>query len=314
MKPGRMILERDPRDRGPTVITVGAFDGIHRGHVALLQAAHTTAHERGLPLTLLTFEPLPREFFTNPPPTRLTTLREKQIALDPLGVDRLVVLRFGPALAATSAEDFVRILLIRSLNGHAVVVGDNFRFGHQRRGDIALLATLLKEAGSELRVIPPVEAEGARVSSTRIRESLAQGNLDQAHRLLGRPYSMSGHVIHGRARGRTLGYPTANILPHRRRAAVRGIFAVRVHGVGPVPYNGVASLGVRPGWDDGRELLEVHLLDWTGDLYGRLLSVEFVQYLRAERRFDDWQALRRAIDRDAEEARAILNLRPSEPS
>ncbi|EQD30467.1 riboflavin biosynthesis protein RibF [mine drainage metagenome] len=314
MKSGKMILERDVQNRGPCVVTVGGFDGIHRGHQALIHSARERAMERALPLTLLTFDPLPQEFLNTLPPARLTTLREKLLALHPLGVNRVVSLRFDAALAATSAHDFVRTILIQSLGAETVAVGENFRFGHRRLGDVDLLERLLARAGCELRVVTPEEAQGARISSTRIRESLARGALDEARTLLGHPYRMTGHVIHGQARGRTIGYPTVNLLPHRRRAAVRGIFAVRVHGAGPVPYNGVASLGIRPGLDDGRELLEVHLLDWTGDLYGRLISVEFVAFLREERRFDDWADLRRAIDTDVREARSILASRPLSPS
>ncbi len=308
------MLERDLRNLEPNIVTVGGFDGVHRGHQALIKTAHTLAMERELPLTLLTFEPLPQEFFKTPPPARLTTLREKLIALRPLGVNRVVALRFGSDLAQTSAQDFVQTILVRSLRSETVVVGENFRFGHRRLGDVELLEHLLAQAGCGLRIVAPEQAEGARISSTRIREALARGALEEAQRLLGHPYGMAGHIIHGQARGRTIGYPTANLLPHRRRAAVRGVFAVRVHGVGTLPYNGVASLGIRPGLGDGRELLEVHLFDWTGDLYGRLITVEFVAFLRDERRFDDWEHLRRAIDTDAREARLILASRPFQPS
>lgn len=314
MKPGRMVLVRDPENAGPCIATVGGFDGIHRGHQRLIESARRLAVERQLPLTLVTFEPLPQEFLKTSPPARLTTLREKLVALAPLGVNRVAALRFGSRLAETPARDFVQEILIRSLHAEAVAVGENFRFGHRREGDVELLGRLLNQAGRGLRVVTPEASGGLRISSTRIRENLAQGELDEAARLLGRPYRMTGHVIHGKARGRMLGYPTANLRPYRRRSPLRGIFAVRVHGVGALPYNGVASLGIRPGLDDGRELLEVHLFDWTGNLYGRLISVEFVAFLREERRFDDWEKLRRAIDADAREARQILASRPYRPS
>ncbi len=299
-------LHRAASCQGPSIVTVGGFDGIHRGHQALIGVARALAAEHGLPLTLLTFEPLPQEVFKNPPPERLTTLREKIEALKPLGVDHLVVLRFGTELAGMSAQDFVRTMLVESLGAEGVAVGDNFRFGHRRTGDVETLERLLSPLGRALRVVTPERSQGERISSTRIRKALAQGDLRDAARLLGRPYEMMGRVIHGHARGRRIGYPTANLLPQRRRAAVRGVFAVRVHGVGPLPYNGVASLGTRPGLDDGSELLEVHLFDWTDDLYGQLITVEFVAFLREERRFDDWEKLRRAIDADAEAARSIL--------
>ena len=225
------------------------------------------------------------------------------------GIDRIVCLRFDQHLAQIRADDFIQAILLHGLKAAGIVVGRNFRFGYHREGDLARLERILTATGHELVAADLATAEAGRISSTRIRMALAAGDLDQAAELLGHPYRMIGRVQHGRQRGRLLGYPTANLAVRRRRCPVGGVYAVRVYGAGPLPYNGVASLGIRPGLDDRGELLEVHLFDCSADLYGRRLAVEFIAFLRPERPFSSWDALQKAIDRDAGEARAILDQR-----
>ncbi len=310
MNIGGLRIDRTVRDRGPSVVTIGSFDGFHKGHRRLIGRAREYAHARGLPLTLLTFEPLPREFLVpEKPPARLTTFGEKLLESRSAGIDRIVCLRFDQRLAETRADDFIQSILLRGLRASGIVVGRNFRFGYRREGDLRRLEQILTTTGRELIATDLAIADAERISSTRIRMALAVGDLDQAAELLGHPYRMIGRVQHGRERGRLLGYPTANLAVRRRRCPVGGVYAVRVYGAGPLPYNGVASIGVRPGFDDRGELLEVHLFDCSADLYGRRLAVDFIAFLRPERTFDSWDALQKAIDRDAEEARAILNQR-----
>jgi riboflavin kinase/FMN adenylyltransferase len=305
-------IDRTVRDRGPTVVTAGSFDGMHRGHQRLIAAARECANVRGLPLTLLTFEPLPREFLDpKQPPARLTTFGEKVLESRPAGIDRIVCLRFDERLARTRADDFIESILLRGLQTKGLVIGRNFRFGHGREGDLARLERTFSAAGRELVAADLEQAGEERISSTRIRMALAAGDLDQATVLLGHPYRMTGRVRHGGQRGRRIGYPTANLAVRRRRSPLGGVYAVRVYGAGALPYNGVASLGVRPGLDDAGELLEVHLFDCSADLYGRRLTVEFIAFLRPEQRFGSWNALQKAIDHDAEQARAVLTRRGS---
>jgi riboflavin kinase/FMN adenylyltransferase len=290
-----------------SVVCVGAFDGLHRGHRALLGRVRAHAAQHGLLATAISFEPIPREYFARGAAVpRLASVREKILGFDEAGIERLLLLRFNAALAAMSAEVFVGEVLVSRMNVKRVVVGADFRFGHARRGDVDLLRALGREHGFEVEVMEDFRIDGDRVRSSRIREMLAAGDFDGAARLLGRRFSIGGHVVRGARLGHTLGYPTANLRLGRRVAPVGGIFAVRVHGVGPRPMPGVASLGVRPTVDGGEPLLEAHLFDFDGDLYGRRIDVEFVAKLREEEKFDDLDALVRQMDRDADEARAIL--------
>jgi riboflavin kinase/FMN adenylyltransferase len=296
----------------PLALAVGSFDGVHRGHAAVLRALTLAAEARGYEPAVLTFEPLPREYFrpADPPP-RLTRLGEKLPRLAALGIARTVVLRFDERLAAIVAEAFVDRVLVAGLGARLIAVGEDFRFGHGRKGDLALLRERGARHGLELLPVPAVRAENERVSSSRIREHLAAGDLAAAARLLGRPYTLTGRVIHGRGLARRLGCPTANLAPGRRRLALRGVFAVRVSGADSNSYNGVASLGVRPGFGDGRELIEVHLFDYAGGpLYGRRLEVVFVARLRDEWTFDSTDALARQIARDVQDARRVLAAAP----
>ncbi|HET6913127.1 MAG TPA: bifunctional riboflavin kinase/FAD synthetase [Rhodanobacteraceae bacterium] len=297
-----------------SVLAVGAFDGLHRGHAALLRRVRERAEARGLTPAVVSFEPLPRAFFSRSPLPRLSSLREKLCGFRGAGIELLLLLRFDATLAAMSAEDFVRKVLVQRMNAREVWVGADFRFGHRRAGDVALLQTLGRELGFEVRTLAAVEAEeGGRVSATRIRELLAAGEFAQAARLLGRPFTIGGRVVHGNRVGHQLGYPTANIRLGRRASPVQGIFAVLIHGVDAQPMPGVASLGVRPMFDGREPLLEAHLFDFGGDLYGRRIEVEFVARLRDEEKFAGLDALKAQMDRDAAEAREILNVVPAKP-
>lgn len=292
-----------------SVVCIGAFDGLHLGHRALIGRAVARAREQGLDATLLSFEPLPREHFSrNDPPPRLLWPRRKIELLCGAGVDVIGLLRFNADLAALSAEDFVQRVLRERLRAREVWIGRDFRFGHRRAGDASLLERLGDQLGFTVSVLSPVAIDGQRVSSSRIRERLGAGDLDTAAELLGRPYAMSGRVIHGQQLGRELGYPTANLSLHGRQPALGGIFAVRVHGVGGKPRPGVASIGTRPTVDGSDSLLEAHLFDFDGDLYGRLIEVEFVAKLRDEEKFVDLPSLVEQMDRDAVIARRMLGI------
>ena len=293
-----------PRHRG-CVATIGNFDGVHLGHQAVLGQLAEKAGQLGLPTTVVTFEPHPQEwFFPDRAPPRLTRLREKLTALRRYSVDRVLVLRFDARLAAMEAAAFVERILVGGLGVRHVVVGDDFRFGRNRAGDFAFLRAMGARHGFDVVAMHSFRIDGERVSSTRIREALAAGDMDTAEKLLGRPYRMCGRVAHGDRRGRDIGFPTANLHLHRRASPVLGVFAVEVFGVPGEPVPGVANVGVRPTVDGTRALLEVHLLDFAGDIYGRYVQVDFLHKLRDERRFASFDALRAQIRRDVEAARA----------
>ena len=294
-----------------SVVCIGAFDGLHLGHQALVRAAVARARELDVAAAALSFEPLPREFFAAAgKPPRLTLPRAKAEALSGLGADMIGLLRFDARLAAMSAEDFVREVLVGRLAAREVRVGPGFRFGQGRRGDIETLRRLgaaysAQGQGFIADEIAPVLLDGERVSSTRIRAALGAGDFATAARLLGRPYAIGNRVVHGKHLGRTLGFPTAN-LRFSKVPALSGIFASRVHGVGRDPMPSVASFGTRPTVDGGERLLEAHLFDFDGDLYGQRIAVEFVAKLRDEVKFDDLPALVAQMHRDATQARALL--------
>jgi len=297
-----------PRVSGPVALTIGNFDGVHRGHQAMLARVIAAARERSLVAAVLTFEPHPRELFTPlSAPTRLTSLREKLELLAAHGVDHVHVQRFSRAFAALSPEAFVERLLVAGLRTRWVLVGDDFRFGAKRTGDAAFLAAAARRHGFELEPMPTVTEGGTRVSSSAVRDALARGDLGRARELLGRAYSISGRVVQGDRLGRKLGFATANVQLKHNRPPLTGIFAVRVHGAAEAPRNGVASLGVRPTVRaNGKPTLEVHLFDFTADLYGRHLRVEFLAKIRDEERYADLDALKAQIARDCDAARAIL--------
>jgi len=290
-----------------SVVCIGAFDGLHSGHRALVRHAVARARALGVECVVVTFEPLPREFFSKDhPPPRLTLARAKVEGLLALGADRVGLLRFDAKLSAMSADDFVRTLLVGRLAAREVWIGPEFRFGHRRGGDVALLQAMGHALGFSADAIAPVEVQGERVSSTRIREALKEGDFTTTTRLLGRPYAIGGRVVRGKQLGRTLGFPTAN-LRFRKTPALSGIYATWVHGVGDAPWPSVSSFGTRPTVDGVEPLLEAHLFDFAGDLYGRHIEVEFVAKLRDELKFPDLPSLTEQMHRDAEQARALLS-------
>lgn len=290
-----------------SVVCIGAFDGLHSGHRALVRHAVARARALGVECVVVTFEPLPREFFSKDhPPPRLTLARAKVEGLLELGADRVGLLRFDAKLSAMSAEDFVRTLLVGRLAAREVWIGPEFRFGHRRGGDVALLQAMGSELGFSADAIAPVEVHGERVSSTRIREALKGGDFTTTTRLLGRPYAIGGRVVRGKQLGRTLGFPTAN-LRFPKTPALSGIYATWVHGVGDTPWPSVSSFGTRPTVDGVEPLLEAHLFDFAGDLYGRHIEVEFVAKLRDELKFPDLPSLTEQMHRDADDARDILS-------
>ena len=291
-----------------SVVCIGAFDGLHLGHRALVRHAVARARGLGVPAVALSFEPLPREFFANhAPPPRLTLSRAKIEGLRALGADLIGLLRFDARLAAMSAEDFVREVLVDRIVAREVWVGPGFRFGRERTGDIDALRSLGRELGFSADPIAPATVDGQHVSSTRIRAALAAGDFQTTASLLGRPYAIDGRVVHGNRLGRTLGFPTANLRFGGKKPALSGIFAARVHGVGAQARPAVVSFGTRPTVDGSEPLLEAHLFDFDGDLYGRRIEVEFVAKLRDEVKFTDLPALVAQMYRDAAQARALLD-------
>lgn len=289
-----------------SVVCIGAFDGVHRGHEALLARVRERARERGLAAVALGFEPLPRQFFLGR--AGVARLSRPAERIERLGrhVDLVGLLRFDARLAATEAQDFVRRVLVARLAAREVWVGPGFRFGHARRGDVALLRALGAGLGFTVHEIDPVLVGGERASATRVRERLAAADFDAAAALLGRRFAMSGRVVHGQKLGRRLGYPTANLALRWGRAPVHGIFAVRVAGAGLRHWPAVASLGTRPTVAGVEPLLEVHLFDFDGDLYGQRLEVEFVAKIRDEAKFESLDALVAQMHRDAAAARSAL--------
>lgn len=287
------------------VLTLGNFDGLHLGHQAMVARLQSIAEARGLPACVLTFEPHPREFFAPAQaPTRLTSLREKAELLRGMGVDQMHVCRFDRTFASLGAEDFVRRVLVDTLGACHVLVGDDFRFGKGRSGDIALLRRMGVDHDFACESLPTVAPDGGRASSTRVREVLAAGDMQAAARLLGRPYSISGRVVGGDRIGRTLGFPTANLQLRHNRPPVSGIFVIEAHGIDGRAWPGVASLGVRPTvTDSGRPVLEAFVFDFHGDLYGRRLRLDFLHKLRDEEKYPDLDRLRSAIAADVEAAR-----------
>lgn len=287
------------------VATIGNFDGVHLGHQAVLGQLAEQAGHMGLPAVVITFEPQPQEYFAGDQATaRLTRFREKYQALQRYSIDRVLCLRFNPALANLSAEDFIQQVLLQGLDVKYLVVGDDFRFGKGRTGTFELL----HEAG-EKNAFPVVNMhtfniDGQRVSSTRIREALEQGDLVLAEKLLGRPYRMCGRVAHGDKRGRTIGFPTANIHLHRKASPVQGVYAVEMFGIDGEPLAGIANVGNRPTVDGTRSLLEVHLFDFNRDIYGCHVHVNFLSKIRDEMKFDSFPQLQQQIKADAEKARA----------
>lgn len=289
------------------VATIGGFDGVHRGHQALLTRLRARAAELQAPSLVISFEPTPREFFMGAAaPARLQRFREKYAALQDAGVDYFLCLRFNEALRNTSPEQFVLTILCEQLAIRGLVVGHDFKFGKGRQGTVDGLRQLGAQHGFSVEEFSPYCADTDRISSTLVREALAGGYLSRAAELLGRPYVISGRVIHGKKLGRELGYPTANLRLLRRVIPLFGVFAVRVSGAGLQHAPAVANLGTRPVVQGAEPLLEVHVFDYAGDLYGKHLQVEFIARLRDEVMFPDLPSLVKQIDIDAAQARALL--------
>ncbi|HUN93130.1 MAG TPA: bifunctional riboflavin kinase/FAD synthetase [Burkholderiaceae bacterium] len=297
------------RHRAPCVLTIGNFDGVHRGHQSLLARVVADARALGVVPALMTFEPHPREFFApQRAPARISNLRDKIEALAACGIERVFVQHFGQRLAALEADRFIDEVLVGGCAARRVVVGGDFRFGARRAGDVELLRRRGASGGGfDVAEIETVSDGGERISSSAVREALLAGDLPRASRLIGRPYVVSGRVLHGAKLGRQIGFPTLNLRIGARRPATQGIFAVRVHGVAPRAMAGVASVGVRPTVDDsGRWLLEVHVFDFARDIYGDLVRIEFASRLRDEEKYATIDELTAAIRRDAQRARAEL--------
>ena len=296
----------------PSAVAIGNFDGVHLGHQCLLRMVCQAAHDRGLVPSVVTFEPHPKDFFgRGVEVARISTLYDKVLRILATGIERIYILPFRHSLASLTAEDFVKNVLIDGLHTFWMTVGEDFRFGSDRKGSVETLEAMSKTLPFEVFVQPMLFHETARISSSRIRRVLAEGNLYEAAQMLGRPYSMMGRVIHGAELGRTLGFPTLNMAPippgSHSDPAVHGVFAVRVKGLGHATLNGVASIGRKPTVaSDGRYLLETNVFDWKGDAYGRLVEVEFVEHLRGEKKFSGLEELRAAIESDASRARRIL--------
>ncbi len=308
-------------------LTIGNFDGVHRGHQAMLALLRSEAQHRGLPSCVMSFEPHPRDYFAQTAgkpeaaPARIATLRDKLVELERCGIDQAVVLRFDRAFASQSPQSFITDVLVRGLGTKYVLVGDDFRFGARRAGDYAMLDAAGATQGFDVARMNSYEVHGLRVSSSAVRDALAVGDMAQAAELLGRPYCISGHVVHGAKLGRSLGqsapgrgdgFRTLNLRFRHPKPAAMGIFAVQVHGLAEHPIDGVASLGMRPTVDDsGRVLLETHCFEWPAHLgaeggYGKIIRVELLHKLRDEARYDGLDALTVAIQEDARQAREFL--------
>jgi riboflavin kinase/FMN adenylyltransferase len=299
--------------RAPCALTIGNFDGVHRGHQALLAHVREAATRLGVEASVMTFEPHPREFFARmagdptKAPSRIASLRDKLQSLSNAGIDRVIVEHFNAHFASMPPEYFVEKVLVQGLHVKWLMVGEDFRYGAKRAGDLASLIEAGKKYGFHVEAMPAVTIDGIRVSSSAVRLALAGGDFAHAARLLGHPYAVSGHVVHGKKLGRTIGFPTMNLRVVHKRPALSGIYVVRVHGLADHPLPGVASLGVRPTVEDsGRVLLETYVFDYDQACYGKLIRVEFLKKLRDEEKYADLPTLTRAIARDEQDARAYF--------
>jgi riboflavin kinase/FMN adenylyltransferase len=294
--------------RAPAALTIGTFDGVHVGHQIMLARLRDAGRAGGLVPCAMTFEPHPREFFApDQAPTRLTSLREKLELLAAHGMETTYVMRFDYRFAQIGADDFIERILVRGAGVRYLLIGDDFRFGARRSGDVNVLKRHASRLGYVVEAMTSVVMEGERVSSTAVREALAAGRLARAAHLLGRPYSISGRVVRGDGLGRELGYPTANVQMKHNRPPLTGIFAVEVHGAAETPLRGVASLGVRPTVkQQGTPVLEAYIFDFDRDIYGRHVRVDFFEKLRDEEKYQNLATLTRQIGRDVENARAYF--------
>jgi len=296
-----------------SAVTIGVFDGVHRGHQEVLAHLKREAQSLGLQTAVITFEPMPGEFlFPDKAPPRLMTFREKYQALEKLGIDYLLCLRFSDCLRTMSPRAFVEDIFVEGLNARYIAFGDDFRFGENRAGDLLFTEALSAEMGYQVVPTSTFDIKGERVSSTRIRAALARADFELAAELLGKPFKLSGKVLKGKQLGRTIGSPTANIALKRVKSPLHGVYAVRVTGGGLSDAPGVANVGVRPTVNDGMLAnLEVHLFDFDGDLYGERLDVEFLIKLRDEKKFESLDALKAAIAVDQQAAREWHAIHPA---
>ncbi|MGI9265370.1 MAG: bifunctional riboflavin kinase/FAD synthetase [Gammaproteobacteria bacterium] len=301
----RGLYNMQPRHRG-CVATIGNYDGLHLGHRQVLEQLVTRAGQMALPSLVMCFEPTPQEFFVgSAAPPRLSSLRDKYEQLNACGVDRFLCVRFNRKLSQMSADNFIEVLLVNGMGIRHLVVGDDFRFGHDREGTFSTLVEAGRKYGFDVADTESFKVDNERVSSTLIREALEAGELGRAGRMLGRHYTISGRVIPGEQLGRQLGFPTANISLGCRRPPLRGVFAVRVDGLGR-KRDGVANLGTRPTVDGRELLLEVHIFDFADNIYGQRITIDFVAHLRDEARFDDIETMTKQMEKDAEQAKQIL--------
>jgi riboflavin kinase / FMN adenylyltransferase len=283
------------------VLTIGNFDGVHIGHQDVLKRLVAKARELNVPAVVMTFEPSAREYFAKDKsslPARLTRFREKFLAIQEAGVDAVVVVHFDDAFSRMTKESFVSKLLVKQLGVKAVMVGEDFKFGFQRAGDFTYLQEMSSALGYEAIAVLPHNMQDRRVSSTWVREALSKDDLATAEQLLGRAYAMRGRVVHGAKLGRQLGFPTANIYLHRAKTPVHGIYAVKVHGLSEKPLYGAANVGERPTVDGTTTLLEVYILDFNEEIYGKTVEVEFAHKIRDEERYDSLDALKIQIEKD----------------
>lgn len=290
-----------------SVVTIGNFDGVHLGHQCVLAQVKQQAAALGFPSVAMVFEPFPIEFFRpDLAPVRLMNLREKVRALAAVGIDYLLCVSFNQQFAALSAPDFVTQILQQQLQVKHLVIGDDFKFGHQRQGDFAFLRQCGAQMGFRVSAMPTFNLDGARVSSTRVRQVLAKPDLAEAARLMGQGFRFEGRVIHGQKLGRTLGFPTLNLNPKRLQMPVSGVFAVRVAGLADQPWPGVANIGLRPTVQGQRPSIEVHLFDWQQMVYGAHVEVRLEAFIRPEMTFSGLPALQAQIAQDAEQAKLLL--------
>lgn len=302
----RGLYNLRPRHRG-CVLTIGAFDGVHRGHQEMIRVLRERAAWHSVPATALAFEPTPREFFAKgTPPARLTRFRERYEAFARYGVERFVCLPFTERVRSLTADEFIERVLVQGLAVREVVIGHDFRFGRNHQGTVATLREFGSRYGFDVTEVAPFEIDGERVSSSLVRQALDAGNMSRAWKFLGRPYRITGKVVHGAKLGRKLGYPTANLRLHRRATPLAGIFAVKVSGAGLTDAPAVASLGTRPAVNGTELLLEAHVFNYSGDLYRQYLHVDFIERLRDELWFPNVDALVQQMDKDAARARQLL--------
>ncbi|MGR8950399.1 MAG: bifunctional riboflavin kinase/FAD synthetase [Gammaproteobacteria bacterium] len=306
----RGVHNLKPHHRG-SVATVGNFDGVHRGHCAVLEQLKAAAVAMDMPTAVIMFEPQPSEYFSeSEPPPRLSSMREKLMLLEAEGIDYVMVLRFNESLAAMTAGAFVKDVLVDGLGVRQLIIGDDFKFGSARGGDFFALQEFGRQYGFEVRRTLSYLYNNLRVSSTEVRQKLVEGNFVAAERLLGRRYFVAGRVVHGQARAKAMGYPTANLKLNRRRSPLEGIYATYVYGVGPKPLPSVTYVGSRPIIEDPTYVIEAHIFDFDQDIYGKAIKVEFIEKIRDDFPYESFEKLIAQMEIDCRDARRILASNP----